>query len=374
MRPSPIMPSCTSRLLSCRKTGSRRDRSAPGRVPHDPRHGLLRERDRPPASCRRRRHQDRPRGARPGGRPARVGRGRSAAEQRIPESRGAARVIRRAAAGCRDHARVDRGRGSGCERPGGSDEPPRGSRPSRGLAQALGLEHVRILNDLEAIASAIPSCCPRTPTCCSRALQRRTARSPSWLPERDSGRPSSRTTGCAFARSHRRAATATSARSTTEQVDLLQWCERRFEHVSYERVCSGIGLPNLYAFLCETGRAASSASVTAALAAASDRTPIICEQALLAEPDPACAAAVALFVRILAQESGNLALRSSRPGGVPRRRSRAPPPPPARPCSLQPTRSGARGVSARCSSESRLARHGRSGRLLGAAARGLEDF
>jgi glucokinase len=43
---------------------------------------------------------------------------------------------------------------------------------------------------------------------------------------------------------------------------------------------------------------------------------VICEEALRADPDPACAAAVALFVRILAQESGNLALRVLGTGGV----------------------------------------------------------
>jgi glucokinase len=101
-----------------------------------------------------------------------------------------------------------------------------------------------------------------------------------------------------------------------EQVELLGWCASRFDHVSYERVCSGIGLPNLYAFVCESGRATSSADVRAALAAARDHTPIICEEALRAEPDPACAAAVSLFVRILAQESGNLALRVLGTGGV----------------------------------------------------------
>ena len=101
-----------------------------------------------------------------------------------------------------------------------------------------------------------------------------------------------------------------------EQVALYRWCEQRFGHVSYERVCSGIGLPNLFAFLRESGRAMPSEEVAAALAAARDQTPVICEQALRPDPDPACAAAVALFVRILAQESGNLALRVLGTGGV----------------------------------------------------------
>jgi len=79
-----------------------------------------------------------------------------------------------------------------------------------------------------------------------------------------------------------------------EQVELYVWCERRYGHVSYERVCSGIGLPNLYAFLWESGRVEQSERVLAAFAVAREQTPVICEEALRPDPDPACAAAVSV--------------------------------------------------------------------------------
>jgi glucokinase len=187
----------------------------------------------------------------------------------------------------------------------------------QGLARALGLQHVRLLNDLEAIASAIPELRPEdadvllagtpSPEGAIAVVAPGTGLGEAFL-VRDGPRAIAHPSEgghCDF------------GPVDDEQVALYHWCERRYGHVSYERVCSGIGLPNLYDFLVERGGLASSADVTAMLGAARDRTPVICEQALRPDdPDPLCAAAVALFLRILAQESGNLALRVLGTGGV----------------------------------------------------------
>jgi glucokinase len=186
-----------------------------------------------------------------------------------------------------------------------------------GLASALGLRHVRLLNDLEAIANAIPELLPED----AQVLVAGTPAPQGAIAVVAPGTG----LGEAFLVRNGRRVTAHPSEGghcdfgpvDDEQVALYLWCERRFGHVSYERVCSGIGLPNLYAFLCESGRAEQSERVQAALALARDQTPVICEEALRPDdPDPACAAAVSLFVRILAQESGNLALRVLGTGGV----------------------------------------------------------
>jgi glucokinase len=184
------------------------------------------------------------------------------------------------------------------------------------LAQSLGLEEVRLLNDLEAIASAIPELRPEdtdvllpgvaAPQGAIAVVAPGTGLGEAFLVH-DGGRLHAHPSEgghCDF------------GPVDAEQTELLAWCATRFNHVSYERVCSGIGLPNLYAFLCSSGRAETSPRVAAAVAGARDQTPIICEEALRPDPDPACAAAAALFVRILAQESGNLALRVLATGGV----------------------------------------------------------
>jgi glucokinase len=186
----------------------------------------------------------------------------------------------------------------------------------RGLAATLGLRRVRLLNDLEAIASAIPELGDGD----AEVLVAGTAAAHGAIAVVAPG------TGLGEAFLVRDGPTARAYPSEgghcdfgpvdEEQVALLLWCVSRFGHVSYERVCSGIGIPNLYAFLCETGRAAQSPRVQQALAAAHDPTQIVCEEALRPDADPACSATIALFGRILAQESGNLALRVLGTGGV----------------------------------------------------------
>jgi glucokinase len=40
------------------------------------------------------------------------------------------------------------------------------------------------------------------------------------------------------------------------EAELLSWLRQRHGHVSWEQVCSGMGIPNLYQFLADTGSAA----------------------------------------------------------------------------------------------------------------------
>lgn len=185
-----------------------------------------------------------------------------------------------------------------------------------GLARALGLQHVRLLNDLEAIASAIPELLAEEADVLLPGTPALTGAIAVVAPGTGLGEAFLVHDGARFTAHPSEGGHCDFGPVDDEQVELYQWCARRFGHVSYERVCSGIGLPNLYAFLCEGGRVQPSKRVTAALAAARDPTQVICEEALRPDPDPACAATVALFVRILAQESGNLALAVLATGGV----------------------------------------------------------
>jgi glucokinase len=101
------------------------------------------------------------------------------------------------------------------------------------------------------------------------------------------------------------------------QSELLRFLRDRLDHVSYEWVCSGIGIPNIFAFVTETGRASEPAWLRDQLAAASDPTPIIVTAAM--DTDRSCEACVEtlkLFVAILGAEAGNLALKVMATGGI----------------------------------------------------------
>ncbi len=99
------------------------------------------------------------------------------------------------------------------------------------------------------------------------------------------------------------------------QIGLLRYLQPRFEHVSYEWVCSGHGMPNLYAYLKETRYAEEPAWLTEQLAQAKDPNAVIA-QAALDKADPLSVATIKLFVSILAAEAGNLALKILSTGGL----------------------------------------------------------
>jgi glucokinase len=99
------------------------------------------------------------------------------------------------------------------------------------------------------------------------------------------------------------------------QLKLLIYLMDRFGHVSYERVCSGIGLPNLYAFIKDSGICTEPAWLREQIAAAPDPAPVISQAALDDKADIAVAT-LDLFVSILGSEAGNLALKVLATGGV----------------------------------------------------------
>lgn len=100
-----------------------------------------------------------------------------------------------------------------------------------------------------------------------------------------------------------------------QQVKLLAYLQERLGHVSYERVCSGIGIPYLYAFLKDSHSYPEPAWLGAQLAAAADPTPLIAQAAMGGTAEIA-SATFDLFVSILGAEAGNLALKVLATGGV----------------------------------------------------------
>jgi glucokinase len=100
------------------------------------------------------------------------------------------------------------------------------------------------------------------------------------------------------------------------QIELLRYLLARFNRVSYERVCSGgLGIPNIYAFLKDSRPNEESPEIAQALAEADDPTPVIVETAMQGECE-LCRAALNIFVSILGAEAGNLALKVMATGGI----------------------------------------------------------
>jgi glucokinase len=101
------------------------------------------------------------------------------------------------------------------------------------------------------------------------------------------------------------------------QVGLLQYLLERFDHVSYERVCSGTGLPFIYAYLKDTAAAEEPVWLAEELRGAEDANAVIIGAALENKREcRICRQTVEMFVSILAAEAGNMVLRHIATGGV----------------------------------------------------------
>jgi glucokinase len=97
------------------------------------------------------------------------------------------------------------------------------------------------------------------------------------------------------------------------QVELYAFLARD-SHVSYEDVCSGIGLLTLYRFLRERSHTGEPAWLASAIRGGDAAAAI--SSAGLIGADPVCAQALDLMVSIYAAEAGNLALKLLATGGI----------------------------------------------------------
>ena len=105
------------------------------------------------------------------------------------------------------------------------------------------------------------------------------------------------------------------AANNVQQDLLLAYLRKIFpDHVSCERILSGIGFSHLYDFLCDQGFAPPCPEVPE-LNSGIDRNAVISRLGVAGE-DPLCAEAVRLFVELYGAETGNLALKSLATGGI----------------------------------------------------------
>ena len=185
------------------------------------------------------------------------------------------------------------------------------------LQEALQLSSVRLLNDLEAIANGVPSLEPADLHTLNEGQPSPGGAIAVIAPGTGLGEAFLTWDGSRYQPHASEGGHADFAPITPLEIELLRYLLERFEHVSYERVCSGIGLPNIYAFLKDSGYAQESPWVAEQLAAADDPTPVIATAALDGErPSALCAATLNTFVSILGAEAGNLALKVLATGGV----------------------------------------------------------
>ena len=185
------------------------------------------------------------------------------------------------------------------------------------LRDTFAFSTVKIINDLEAIIVAVPLLKPAD------------------LLTLNEGQPNSRGNiaviapgtglGEAFSiwdgsRYHARASEgghADFAPNSALQISMLRVLQKQGRHVSWESVCSGLGLPRIYKFLKDHTSGEEPAWLSEKLNQAEDRTPVIIAVAMDQDNScDLCAKTLDLFASILGAEAGNLALKVMATGGV----------------------------------------------------------
>jgi len=183
------------------------------------------------------------------------------------------------------------------------------------LQNSLGLQEIILINDLTAICSALPNLTKHELlTIQEGEVQQKGVRAviapgtglgEGYLVEQDSYFFPQGSEGghCDF------------APITSEQTALLCFMQKKHPAVSYELLCSGIGLPNIYDYLASTDFKQNTKTARL-IAGADDRTPPIIAGALAKPPCPLCEKTLLLFLEILGAEAGNLALKTYPAGGL----------------------------------------------------------
>jgi len=185
------------------------------------------------------------------------------------------------------------------------------------LRAVLNLSAVRLLNDLEAIGYGVPFLGPEDLHTLNAGQPVPDGAIAVIAPGTGLGEAFLTWDGTRY-QSHATEGGHTDFAPTDDrQVGLLRYLLERLDHVSYEQVCSGMGLPNIYAYLKDSGYAEEPAWLAEELATADDPTPLIVNAALADDRQcKLCIATLDIFVSILGAEAGNLALKVLATGGV----------------------------------------------------------
>jgi len=185
------------------------------------------------------------------------------------------------------------------------------------LKKTLHLNSVRLLNDLEAIAYGIPIMAPEDLHILNAGVAILGGTLAVLAPGTGLGEAFLTWNRTRYQAHPSEGGHADFGPTNPIEIDLLHYLREKFGHVSYERICSGNGLPNIYAFLKDRGYAKESSWLAEQLAAVDDPTPVIVNAALDKEkPCELCIATLRIFVSVLGAEAGNLALKVLATGGV----------------------------------------------------------
>jgi glucokinase len=189
----------------------------------------------------------------------------------------------------------------------------------KSLAQVLNLnlKSVHLINDLEAIARAVPILRPSDVVTINSGEAVPRGAIAVIAPGTGLGESFLTWDGSRHLAHSSEGGHADFAPTDKRQIGLLEYLFKKFDHVSFEHVCSGIGIPLIYRYLRDVEGIPERPEVAQLMAAAGDPSFVIINHAFgSVEVSKLCAETIDMFGSILASEAGNLAVKVLATGGV----------------------------------------------------------
>ncbi|MCB9156054.1 MAG: glucokinase [Caldilineaceae bacterium] len=189
------------------------------------------------------------------------------------------------------------------------------------LAQELSLPRVTLINDLVAIASAVPALPPSDLHTINQGQAVENGPIAVVAPGTGLGEAYLIHNGERYQAYPSEGGHVDFGPNNADETELLLFLQKKLgahgsAHVSWERVCSGSGIPNIYEFVKQRGDAVEDPAIAAQIAQSGDVAPIVINNGLRDDASSLCRQTLELFLGILGSEAGNMALKVLATGGV----------------------------------------------------------
>ena len=187
---------------------------------------------------------------------------------------------------------------------------------SRELSANLGIEHVFLINDLEANGYGLAELAPDQIYTLSEGDARQVGNRALVSAGTGLGEAMLIWNGRTHVPYPSEGGHADFAPRNEDEIDLLRFLRQKYNgRISCERVVTGMGLSGIYEFLREVRGMEEPAWLAAKIAGVDDPNSVITEMALAAKSE-ICEKALDMFVSAYGAEAGNLALKLLSVGGV----------------------------------------------------------
>jgi glucokinase len=185
------------------------------------------------------------------------------------------------------------------------------------LKTELSLKSVHLMNDLEAVARAVPVLRSKDLITLNQGVPVSLGPIAIIAPGTGLGESFLTWDGARYQTHSSEGGHSDFAPTDKRQISLLEFLLERFDRVGVERVCSGIGVPNIYEYFRDVEKIAETPDLAQFIKSAKDRTKAIVEAAVdPTNPSELCRSTVEMLISILGAEAGNLVLKVFATGGI----------------------------------------------------------